>query len=165
LVTVDSSFSIRPFTADDLPKLSRLIADAIEGCYINVYPPKAVQFFLDYHAPENILRDAAAGSTIIGWLDGTPVATGTLVGSYISRVFVSPRHQRRGYGQAIADELEKLARRRKVEILELDASLTSRGFWEGLGWQVTAHEIELVEDQPLKYYKMTKRFITAPAPQ
>ena len=152
----ESLLTIRPFGEGDLSELSRLIADTVERCYTGVYPPKAVRFFLDYHSPENILRDAAKGITLISWHDETPVATATLIDSYICRVFVHPEYQGKGCGKSLAFEVEKLAMERGIELLELDASLVSRRFWEGLGWRVTAREVEMVEDEALEYYKMSK---------
>ena len=160
----ESLLTIRPFIEDDLPELSRLIGETVERCYTGVYPPKAIRFFLDYHSLVNILRDAAKGITLIGWLGKTPVTTATLIDSYICRVFVHPEYQGQGRGKSLAYELEKLAMERGIESLELDASLVSRRFCEGLGWRVTAREVEMVEDEALEYYKMAKRSDTLLVP-
>jgi GNAT superfamily N-acetyltransferase len=153
------AISVRRFSRKDLPKISLLITDTIKRCYLGIYPPKAVRFFLDYHAPENIVRDATAGTTLVGWLDETPVATATLNGSYISRVFVRPENQGQGLGNKLANELERLAIERGVEQLKLDASLTSRQFWEKLGWRVMSHEVEMVDEEQLEYFKMMKELV------
>ena len=155
-MAADCIFLIRLFSKSDLAALHRLIADTIERCYIGVYPPKAIRYFLDYHAPENVLRDAEAGITLVGWLDEKPVVTATLTNNYVCRVFVHPKHQGQGFGTKIAEDKEKLAVEKGIQILKLDASLTSRRFWERLGWRVAAHEVEMVEDQPLEYFGMTK---------
>ncbi len=155
-MAAEPPIAIQPFTETDLPGLTRLISSTIRRSYTGVYPPKAVAYFLEYHTAANILRDAAAGIVLVGRVANMAVATGTLVGSYLCRVFVRSDYQRRGYGQMVADELESLAIKRSVETLELDASLTSRQFWERRGWRVTAREVEMVEDQPLEYFKMEK---------
>ena len=155
----NSLFSIKQFAEEDLPLLTHLINETIEQAYASIYPPKAVKFFLDYHARVNILRDAAAGIIVVGWLGKMPVATGTLIGNYVSRVFVGNGHRHQGYGKMIAYEIEKQALARKKYNLELDASLTSSRFWKELGWRITAEEVEMVEDEPLKYYKMVKELV------
>jgi GNAT superfamily N-acetyltransferase len=158
-MATDNPFSIRPFTESDLPHLSRLISETIDHCYSGVYPPKAIHYFLEYHAPDNILRDATAGNTLVGSLNEKPVATGTLNNNYICRVFVHPECQGQDFGKKIADALERQAIAKGIETLELDASLTSRRFWEGLGWRVTSHEVEMVDDEPLEYHKMMKGLV------
>jgi hypothetical protein len=89
-VSIDSSFSIRHFTEDDLPHLCNLISETIEKCYTGVYPPKAVSFFHDYHSPEHIFRDAEAGIILVALLNQKLVATATLTENYVRRVFVHP---------------------------------------------------------------------------
>ncbi|APV44740.1 Acetyltransferase (GNAT) domain-containing protein [Dehalogenimonas formicexedens] len=158
-MSTDTQYLIKPFIEDDLPLLTRLINETIERSYVRAYPPKAVRFFLDYHARVNILRDAAAGIILIGWEGKAAVATGTLVGNYISRVFVGNQYRSRGVGKMIARELENRARAGGLRVLELDASVTSRSFWERLGWIVISHEVEMVEDEPLEYFKMKKELV------
>jgi GNAT superfamily N-acetyltransferase len=156
-----SDFSIKPFVEDDLTLLTHLVNETIEQAYAGIYPPKAVRYFHDYHARVNILRDAAAGIIVIGWHGDSPAATGTMVGNYVSRVFVGNGYRGLGYGKMIALEIEQQALARGINQLELDASLTSRSFWERLGWRVTAREVEMVEDEPLEYYKMIKVLATS----
>ncbi len=158
-MATDNPFSIRSFTESDLPHLSKLISETVEHCYTGIYPPKAVRFFLDYHSLENIRQDAAAGTTLVGWFENELVATATLKNNYVCRVFIHPKYQRQGLGKQVADAIENLAIEKGIETLELDASLTSRQFWEGLGWRVTSHEIEMVDDEPLEYHKMMKGLI------
>ncbi|PPD58499.1 GNAT family N-acetyltransferase [Dehalogenimonas etheniformans] len=155
----ETRFSIKQFVEDELSQLTRLINETIEKSYSSAYPPKAVRFFLDYHARMNVLRDAGAGTILIGWEKKSAVATGTLVGNHVSRVFVGAEYRKRGYGKMIAEELENRARARDLRALELDASVTSRSFWERLGWIVISHEVEMVEDEPLEYFKMKKELV------
>jgi GNAT superfamily N-acetyltransferase len=152
---------IRRFSENDLPHLCNLISETIEKCYTGVYHPKAVSFFHEYHSPENVLRDAAAGITLVAWLNQKLVATATLTENYICRVFVHPSLQGIGIGKAIAEEIEGLAIENGINTLELDASLTSRSFWTRLGWQVTAPKVEMVDGVPLEYYKMMKVIVSS----
>jgi len=156
-----NSLSIRRFSKNDLSPLCNLISETIEKCYTEIYPPKAVRFFIAYHAPENILRDAAVGIVLVGWRGGTPVATATLVNNYVCRVFVHPQCQGQGFGKEMSDAIERLAIDKSIDKLELDASLTSRRFWERLGWRVTTNELEIVDDEPLEYYKMMKILVNS----
>ncbi|MEN8615071.1 GNAT family N-acetyltransferase [Dehalogenimonas sp. THU2] len=152
-----NSLAIRPFAEDDLPDLLRLIHNTVERSYGLHYTPAVIQLFIKFHSAENIRKDAAAGDIVIGWIDNEPVSTGSLIGGYVSRVFVRPEYQGKGYGRSIAVELERLAAGRGIESLELDAAIGSRHFWQSLGYEVKSHEVELVEGEPLEYYKMTKR--------
>src|SRR2546430_11692859 len=102
--------SIRRFQESDLCQLVRLISETIEISYGEVYPPRAVQFFKDFHSEEKIADRSKTGTTLVIEEDGELVATGSLVGGEILAVFVHPRLQRGGRGKALIKTLGKAGR-------------------------------------------------------
>src|SRR5205807_5488029 len=50
--------SIRRFQESDLCQLMRLISETIGISYAEVYPPRAVQFFKDFHSEKKIATAA-----------------------------------------------------------------------------------------------------------
>jgi GNAT superfamily N-acetyltransferase len=148
---------MRAYHNSDLIDLTRLINSTIDSCYAAVYPSKAIAYFKDYHSPENVAADAAEGITLVGFYSGRLAGTGTLKGSYICRVFVRPDCQGLGVGKTIYQELERLATKREIKELTLDASLTSLGFWQRRGFTAGHLEsYELDDGQRLDYYSMRK---------
>jgi GNAT superfamily N-acetyltransferase len=153
---------MRQFRQEDLPSLRGLIHNTIEVSYNGIMTAEAIRFFQDYHSEQSILDDAAAGYTLVAECGGRIIGTGTLLGSNIRRVFISPQHQRQGIGRIIAEELEQKARQCQSAVIDLSASPLSRRFWEALGFTTSGEAFVPVEDgQNLRYYQMVKCLQTA----
>jgi len=60
-----NSASIRQFVKSDLYIIKKLIYSTIDKCYGDVYAEEAIDFFKNFHAPENILNDANRGPTLV----------------------------------------------------------------------------------------------------
>jgi len=149
--------TIRAFRQADVAALKLLIDRTIDACYAGHYCPQAVRFFKDYHDEQAILKDARTGDTIVLTEAGRIVATGTLVGDEIKRVFVDPAFQRQGFGRRIMQHIEEAAVLRGVEIVRLDASLPSKSFYDGLGYRTMEAAFLPVENgRRLDFFKMRK---------
>jgi N-acetylglutamate synthase-like GNAT family acetyltransferase len=106
---------------------------------------------------EHILDDAVNGNTIIAEREGELLGTATLFGSNIRRVFVSPRYQHSGVGKLLVRDLEKKASIKQLTVVDLEASLSSKLFWESLGFIVReADYVPVRNKRKLCYYKMFK---------
>jgi GNAT superfamily N-acetyltransferase len=149
--------TIREFQRTDLAALKTLVHRTITTCYPGHYFPEAVQFFIRYHEEEAILRDAAAGCTVVLDQGGRLLGTGTLVEDEIKRVFVAPAFQQQGLGRRILRHLEERATLQGVRTVTLDASLPSKAFYDRLGYVITAAASRPVENgQRLDFFKMRK---------
>jgi predicted GNAT family N-acyltransferase len=77
---------------------------------------------------------------VIARLDGEAVATGRLLlesdhgHAHIGRVAVRREHRNRGYGRAVMEALQDLARQQGFEGITLAAQLHAIGFYERLGY-------------------------------
>ena len=152
-----NGIQIREFNNEDLPSVYRLVQNTIDISYHEAYPIEAIEFFKDHHSKENILNEAATGYTVVAEYNGEILGTGTLLGTNVHRVFVSPAHQHRGIGQLIAQELERKASLDKLAALDLASSLVSRQFWESSGFVMQKVDYVLVRNgQKLLFYRMSK---------
>ena len=150
--------SIRRFRESDLCPLVRLISETIGISYAEVYPPRAVQFFKDFHSEKKIADRRKTGTTLVIEEDGELVATGSLVGGEILAVFVHPRLQKGGRGKALMKALENEARANGVTEIGLSISLPSKRFYESLGYEVVEEKSRDVgEGQRLDFWKAAKR--------
>lgn len=72
----------------------------------------------------------------LGWVNGEPVVTGMLDldNNEMGALFVLPEFAGRGYGKAMLDHLEKLARELAIEELVLDATLNAASFYRACGY-------------------------------
>lgn len=141
----------------EAPALKRLIHETIDTAYSGWYPPRAVAYFKGYHSEEGILERQRNGEVLVIELDGEIVATGTFLDGEILGVFVRPASQRRGYGEALMQELEKRAKARGHASCTLNVSLPSRQFYERLGYRLGEMlSADMGEGQSLDYWVGTK---------
>ena len=154
--------SIRALRPSDLPCVHRLIHATIDACYAGSYPPRAVQFFKDYHSEAAIAERHQRGNVLVCEENGAIIATGSILDGEILGVFVSPAHQGRGCGKALMCELERRARMKRLTEVTLSVSLPSRRFYERLGYEVgppLSHDVG--EGQRLDYWKARKALSSA----
>ena len=148
---------VRQAEEEDLPSIYRLVQSVVAISYNGVYPAEAIEAFQNHHSEEQIRIDATDGYTIVAQYNDEIVGTGTLYETSIRRVYISPRHQRKGIGRLIVHELEKKALTEKLTTLDLGASLVSRQFWESLGFVVHREDyVPVRNDQELHYFWMVK---------
>jgi len=149
--------TLRPCRATDLESVHDLIHATIDASYTDVYPPRAVRFFQDYHTPQRILKRQAQGHTVVAELDSRLVATGAIVGNHIMAVFVDPHCQRHGVGAQVMDALEDMARAAGQPRVHLDVSLPSLGFYSSRGYShMQSCSIDVGEGQRLDYWTAEK---------
>ncbi|MGB3122668.1 MAG: GNAT family N-acetyltransferase [Pseudomonas sp.] len=72
----------------------------------------------------------------LGWVNGEPVATGMfdLDNNEIGALFVLPDFTGRGYGKAMLEHLEQVARDLAIEEVVLDATLNAARFYRLCGY-------------------------------
>ena len=72
----------------------------------------------------------------LGWLNGEPIATGMLdlANNEVGALFVLPAFTGRGYGKAMLDHLEQVARELAIEEVVLDATLNAASFYRVCGY-------------------------------
>lgn len=123
---------IRVFTKTDLPTLHQMIVYTVDVSYSSVYPPLAVDYFKKYHSQERITERNKAGLILVLVKDNFIIGTGSLLDSEIIGVFVHPTFQGKGYGKALMAELEKTARLKGLQKVNLSISIPSKKFYEHL---------------------------------
>lgn len=72
----------------------------------------------------------------LGWLNGEAVVTGMLDpdNHEVGALFVLPECTGRGYGKAMLDHLETVAREMAIETVVLDATLNAASFYRACGY-------------------------------
>jgi GNAT superfamily N-acetyltransferase len=152
----DSS-ELRGFREPDMAPLRGLIHKTIFAAYTGIYPPLAIAYFIGYQSEEKIQERHRTGSVLVVERDGALIATGSVVGSYISSVFVHPDFHRNGYGRQVMGQLEEIAGKQSRDTVDLNISLPSRKFYEALGYTVLEEaSIDLEKGERLNYWKAKK---------
>jgi len=150
--------ALRGFRDTDGVAVHALIHRTIDACYPSAYPPRAVDFFKNFHSLEAIGNRASADAVVVVEDDsGIVVATGACMGHEISGVFVAPEMQGNGLVALVMDELEAGVLAAGHRVARLDVSLPSRGFYERRGYVVVAdRSIDLGGGQQLLYWEAEK---------
>lgn len=133
-----------------------LVQNTIISVYPKYYPKEVVDFFCRYHNKENILKDIKTGCVGILIDNGNLLGTGSYNGNHITRVYISPKYQRKGYGsyiiQKIEDEIAK-----NYSTVYLDASLPASHLYESKGYKTIEHKKLNVENSAVLVYEVMKK--------
>ncbi|MGL4798011.1 MAG: GNAT family N-acetyltransferase, partial [Cellulosilyticaceae bacterium] len=145
-------------TMKDMGAIERLVKQVILEIYPKYYPEEVVKAFLDLHRAVNIGGDIVQERVWLLYDEGVLVGTGTCEHEHITRVYVLPGCQGKGYGTYIMDVLEKMMRE-KYKVVSLDTSAPALAFYKHRGYEVTrVCEWQVAEGVSMSYEIMEKRF-------
>ena len=142
--------------SENIEEIYQLVRNTVTTIYPKYYPKEVIDFFCELHSRENILRDIENG--LVGMLvdNDQLVGTGSYKENHITRVYISPKFQRQGYGSFIMQTLEdKIAV--DYENAELDASLPACHMYEKRGYITQKHEKWDVENGVVLVYEVMRK--------
>ena len=117
---------------EDLQAVYDVVQHTIKTIYPKYYPAEVVDFFCEHHSKDAIAKDIENGYVSVLKIDGSIVATGCFVDNHITRVYVLPKHQKKGYGAFIMKNMEdKISE--NYDKAYLDASLPAAALYEKIG--------------------------------
>ncbi len=149
----------------DAEKVYTLVQETIKVVYPKYYLKEIVGMFCEFHSLENIIKDIEAGNTYILVENEEIIGTGTKIENHITRVYVLPRYQKRGYGTFIMNQLEELIKE-KYDCADIDASLPACRLYMHLGYQTVDHGIWECKNGVIQVYEiMKKQLINGPLAQ
>ena len=152
-----NNIKMRKFRPADLNAVRKLVYNTIDMCYPSLYNAESIKYIKNYHSSGNILKDAKKGYTIVLERNNRIAATGTIIGDYITRVFVNPKFHKQGFGKLIMKKLQTKALSVGIRMVKLDASLTGKKFYDSLEYNTIKKTFVKVENgKKLPYYKMKK---------
>ena len=141
---------------EDLQTVYDVVQHTIKTVYPKYYPLEVVDFFCELHSKENITNDISSGNLYVLYDNDILVGTGSFRENHITRVYVSPEHQGRGYGTYIINQLEKSIKG-SFDVAVLDASLPAVMLYEKLGYKTVKHcQYKLDKGAVLIYEVMQK---------
>jgi len=147
---------IRSVGVNELAVVRAIIYETINEIYSHYYPQGAVDFFLAHHSEDNILADIKLGGIFMIDINGIVVGTVTIKENEISRLFVSPQYQGKGYGRALLDFAEEKIFKQSDKIC-LDASLPAKTIYLKRGYkEIDSHSIITKNGDFLCYDVMEK---------
>ena len=138
----------------------QIVTDIVQNTKAEIYPyyyPKeVVEFFANLHCYEHVLEDINNDIVYVLEDKGEIVGTGSFKENHITRVYVLPKYQGKGYGKYIVEQLETLMC--EYEEITLDASLPACQFYEHMGYKTHHHDSWNCENGVVLVYDiMTKK--------
>ena len=85
----------------DAPQVYSIVQETINVVYPKYYLKEIVDMFCEFHSLENITKDIEAENTYILMENKKIIGTGTKNANHITRVYVLPQYQQKGYGTFI----------------------------------------------------------------
>lgn len=143
----------------DIEVILDIVQTSIQKIYPKYYPQEVVDFFCELHCKENILKDIDDGLVGILLVDGTCVGTGCFRDNHITRVYVSPEYQGKGYGSYIMDCLEKIISKKYSKSI-LDASLPASHLYEKRGYSIIKHCKCPVKNEAILVYEIMEKSLS-----
>ena len=119
---------------------------------------EVVDFFSGHHNKEAIAKDIEKGYVSVLKVDEKIVATGCFVDNHITRVYVLPEYQKKGYGTFIMKTI-KAQIGENYDKAYLDASLPAAALYEKLGFSTIKHERYPVENEVILAYEVMEKEI------
>lgn len=133
-----------------------IVQKTVTTIYPKYYPKEVVDFFCQHHSRENITRDIENRNVGILVVDNQIVGTGSHEDNHITRVYVLPEFQGKGYGSFIMQCLEDTISKKYNAVL-LDASMPASHLYEQRGYHTIRHEKWNVENDVVLVYEVMEK--------
>lgn len=143
-------------TVGDVQAVYDIVQHTIKTVYPQYYPAEVVVFFCELHSKEAIRKDIENGYVSVLKIDGNIIGTGSFVDNHITRVYVLPEYQKKGYGTFIMKNI-KAQISEKYDKAYLDASLPAVALYEKLGFSTIKHERYPVDNGVVLVYEVMEK--------
>ena len=138
------------------PQITKLVQETIALVYPKYYQKEVVDFFAGLHCEDAVRKDIRNGNIRMLLVEGCLAGTGSREGDHITRVYVSPSFQGKGYGTYIIKKLEEEIFSDYGRIY-LDASLPACHLYETLGYKTSHHDKWEVENGVILVYEVMEK--------
>jgi GNAT superfamily N-acetyltransferase len=141
---------------EDAELVFTIVQETVKTVYPKYYPKEVVDFFCQHHNLENIQKDIE--NQRVGLLVDNQiiVGTGCYEENHITRVYVLPEYQRKGFGSYILQCLENEISK-SYDTVCLDASLPACQLYEKRGYVTIEHCRCTVDNNAVLVYEIMEK--------
>jgi putative acetyltransferase len=152
-------FIVRPWLPSDTEEIADIFRRSVREVASRDYRPAQIEAWAAAPGEPAVWEDrmrnrvvfvAEEAGRLIGFLQYEPP-------DHIDMTYVHPERQRKGVASALLAALEEDALHRGVKLLNVEASITSRPFFEARGFLVLTPQIVTAQGQDFLNYRMAKR--------
>ncbi len=153
-------FVIRSYQAEDFDTVLKMHEDTVRTINAKDYSPRQIEAW----ATKDELDIASWRQALSSSYSVVAESQGHLVGfanlfmnqGYIDRLYVHKDYQRQGIARAMYNTLESKAIESNIALLTVEAAITSRPFFEKMGFQCVLEQQQKVKDIFLESFILTK---------
>jgi putative acetyltransferase len=152
-------FVVRPWRPSDTAELADIFRRSVREVASRDYRPAQIEAWAAAPGETAVWEDrmrarvvfvAEEAGLLIGFIQYEPP-------DHIDMTYVHPERQRKGVASALLGALEDEAQARGVKVLNVEASITSRPFFERHGFVVLTPQIVTAKGEDFLNYRMAKR--------
>lgn len=144
----------------DAKDIYEIVQATIKRIYPKYYLPEIVDMFCEFHNKENISEDIKNGNTYILLDNNKIIGTGTIKENHITRVYVLPDFQGKGFGTYIMAQLEAEIGK-QYHKAEIDASLPACKLYYNRGYKTVDHGIWECANGVIQVYEIMEKQLRA----
>ena len=146
----------RKATIEEAQAVCDIVQETKARIYPHYYTQAVVDFFGRLHSIDNIKQDIAEGRIGVLIVDGKMIGTGSRIDHHITRVYVLPEYEGKGYGTVIMDYLEEEIFQ-EYGHCDLDASLPAAIFYEHRGYRTVEHRKHDIGGSEVMIYEIMRK--------
>lgn len=136
------SIEVRPARLADADAISRVVLAALRISNARDYPASVIERVQSSFSPAAVERLMQQRRVFVASEGNVVVGTASLEGEVVRSVFVDPDRHRQGVGRLLMAELEVVVRKAGAVRMVVPSSLTARGFYLALGFNVVREHLE-----------------------
>ncbi len=136
---------IRPARASDAPAISRVIISALHVSNARDYAPEVIERVEQSFSVERVAQLIDTRQVLVAERNRQLLGTASLDGEVVRTVFIDPPMQGQGIGRLLMLAITRLAREQGIAELLVPSSLTARGFYQRLGFELQREVIDGAE--------------------
>ena len=155
---MSNRFVIRKRIESDSAALAEIFRRSIREVASRDYRPPQIEAWVRFAESSTAWEERMRARQV--WVaadDGQPIGFIQFeLPDHIDLTYVHPEHQRKGVATALLAAVEEFARLTGVKLLHVEASITSRPFFETCGFGVIAPQIVTARGEDFLNYRMEK---------
>lgn len=141
---------------EDADIIYEIVQDTIKKVYPKYYLPEIVEMFCEFHNQKNIMEDIENEDVYVLLENNKIIGTGTRKSNHITRVYVLPDFQGKGFGTFIMKQLEtEIAK--QYHMADIDASLPACKLYYHLGYKTIDHGVWKCANGVIQIYEMMEK--------
>jgi N-acetylglutamate synthase-like GNAT family acetyltransferase len=126
---------IRKFKKEDAKKVDYLIKQAQLITLKDYYPKRIIEWFCKRNTPSKIIAKSKQIELFVAVEEDKILGINGLKENQVRKFYVNPKYQRKGVGRKLMENIENLAKKRKIKKLIVHSSLYAEGFYKKMGFK------------------------------